>query len=126
MPAAKPVPNSQPASASARALRRQDDDQRFCQRFAALAAMQARSASIEGLPPEFLARSVAPPPVLLQRHGAALAARTYNALSRYEPRPQEPPFTFRRLLDLRGFGLFSLLDLLEAMGQAPGPPTSPP
>jgi len=38
-------------------------------------------------------------------------------MRRYEPgRPQEP-WTFGRLLDIRGFGAFSLLDLLEVMAE---------
>ena len=110
-------PTSDDPTRLVRATRRRDDASRFIDRFAALTGIRLQSASIEGLPREFLARSVLPPPVLLERYAYELEPRTHNALRRYEPgRPQEP-WTFGRLLDIRGFGAFSLLDLLEIMAE---------
>jgi hypothetical protein len=97
-------------------VRRRDDAQRFIQRFGELTGLQAQSASIEGLPRQFLARQVPAPKELLDRHGPDLEARTYNALCRYEPGRADQPWTFGRLLEIRGFGVFSLIDLLEVMG----------
>jgi hypothetical protein len=36
-------------------------------------------------------------------------------LCRYEPGRQSEPWTFGRLLEIRGFGVFSLLDLVEVL-----------
>jgi hypothetical protein len=112
-------PPEQPsAPAAVRATRRHDDTQRFIERFAAVTGLRAQSASIEGLPREFLARTVPAPKQLLDRHGSLLEARTYNALCRYEPGRQDLPWTYGRLLEIRGFGVFSLIDLLEVMARA--------
>jgi hypothetical protein len=112
---------------SARALRRRADIARFLERFAALTGMRAHSASIQGLPPEFLAREVMEPRLLLERFAQGLEPRTYNALCRYEPGREARPWTFARLLDVRGFGLFCLLDLLEVLPEPErrGPATPP-
>jgi hypothetical protein len=127
MPAATPFADSLDGSAVSRAVRRHDDNERFRRHFAALTGLETRAASIESLPTEFLSRTLPSPATLLQRYGSALAARTCNALARYEPGRDEVQFTFRRLLELRGFGLFSLIDLLEAMAKtAEPPPTTPP
>jgi hypothetical protein len=110
-----------PSEVSARAARRQDDAARFIERFAELTGLRVRSASIEGLPREFLARIVAPPTQLIHCFGYELAPRTHNALCRYEPGRQDEPWTFGRLLEIRGFGVFSLLDLLEVLAKHDGP-----
>jgi hypothetical protein len=98
---------------SARTLRNRQDASRFLDRFAALTGLAATSASAECLPREFLARPVPAPDVLTTRYGPRLSRRTYNALCRFEPAPPGEPWTFGRLLQIRGFGLFCLLDLLE-------------
>jgi hypothetical protein len=104
-----------PPDASPRALRRQQDATRFIARFAALTGMRAQSVSIEGLPREFLSRPVLAPKLLIERYGRELETRTLNALCRYEPGRQSEPWTFGRLLEIRGFGVFSLLDLVEVL-----------
>ena len=106
-----------PSEAPPRAARRREDATRFIERFAALTGLQALSASVETLPREFLARTVPPPNQLLDRFGYQLAPRTHNALCRYEPGRPEEPWTYGRLLEIRGFGMFSLLDLLEVMAK---------
>jgi len=110
---------AEPANASAesttRAARRQSDAERFCKRFAILTGMRAQSADIEGLPREFLARQVLAPDVLIQRYGRELEIRTCNALHRYEPGAKPAPWTYGRLLEIRGFGVFSLLDVMEVL-----------
>ncbi len=105
---------------TARATRRRDDTQRFIERFAAVTGLRAQSASIEGLPRDFLLRTVPTPKELLDRYGSLLEARTYNALCRYEPGRQDQPWTFARLLEIRGFGVLSLIDLLEVMAGRDG------
>jgi hypothetical protein len=116
---------------SPRTLRTRQDAQRFLERFAALTGLAVGSASAESLPREFLARESLPPDVLIRRYGHVLSQRTYNALCRFEPAPPAEPWTFGRLLRIRGFGLFCLLDLLEVLarqaagGEETAPPPSP-
>jgi hypothetical protein len=112
---------------SARAVRRREDITRFLERFEVLTGMRAHSASVQGLPPEFIAREVPEPKLLLERYAQKLEPRTYNALCRYEPGREARPWTFARLLDVRGFGLFCLLDLLEVLPEQErrGPATPP-
>ena len=102
---------------SARAVRRQDDTVRFIERFEALTGLRVHSTSFEGLPREFLARPVPSPDVLVREYGYELEPRTHNALCRYEPGRQPDRWTFGRLLGIRGFGVFSLLDLLEVLAK---------
>jgi hypothetical protein len=102
---------------SPRATRRHSDIVRFIERFEALTGIRVQSASAEGLPREFLARAAPPPDVLIERYGYELEPRTHNALRRYEPGREREPWTFGRLLEIRGFGAFSLLDLLEVMAE---------
>jgi len=109
------APAKEEATQSQRAARRHDDIVRFIGRFEALTGIRMHSASIEGLPREFLARKVLPPNVLIEQFGYELEPRTHNALCRYEPGRPGEPWTFGRLLEIRGFGAFSLLDLLEVM-----------
>jgi hypothetical protein len=102
---------------STRANRRREDTARFIERFAALTGYQVHSASAEALPREFLARTVQPPDELVRQCGFELEQRTQNALHRYEPGRPLDPWTFGRLLKIRGFGVFSLLDLLEVLAK---------
>lgn len=115
MPGKKAEPVSARAKPVARGVRRLAEAERFCKRFARLTGMRARSPDTEGLPREFLARQVFSPEMLLQRYGRELETRTCNALHRYEPGPTRAPWTYGRLLEIRGFGVFSLLDLLEVL-----------
>jgi hypothetical protein len=109
-----------PDPSDPRAIRRRDDTARFLERFAVLTGIASPAATIEALPREFLARTVPPPTALLERFGYELAPRTHNALCRYEPGRLDEPWTFGRLLQIRGFGVFSLLDLLEVMAKHDG------
>jgi hypothetical protein len=102
---------------SVRAIRRQDDTARFIERFEVLTGFRVHSTSLEGLPREFLARTVPAPDVLVGQYGYELEPRTHNALCRYEPGRQSDRWTFGRLLEIRGFGVFSLLDLLEVLAK---------
>jgi hypothetical protein len=102
---------------SERTLRRQDDTTRFIERFEALTGFRVHSTSREGLPREFLARTVPTPDVLVRQYGYELEPRTHNALCRYEPGRQADCWTYGRLLEIRGFGVFSLLDLLEVLAK---------
>ena len=103
--------------ASERTLRRQDDTARFIERFEALTGFRVHSTSREGLPREFLARTVLAPDVLVAEYGYELEPRTHNALCRYEPGRQADRWTYGRLMEIRGFGVFSLLDLLEVLAK---------
>jgi hypothetical protein len=103
---------------SPRTVRRRDDAARFIERFEALTGFRVNSTSVEGLPREFLARTVPAPDLLVRQYGYELEPRTHNALCRYEPgRRPEDRWTYGRLLEIRGFGVFSLLDLLEVMAK---------
>jgi hypothetical protein len=57
------------------------------------------------------------PDLLVEQYGYELEPRTHNALCRYEPGRQPDRWTFGRLLEIRGFGVFSLLDLLEILAK---------
>jgi hypothetical protein len=102
---------------SARAERRRDDAARFIERFEALTGYRVRSTSVEGLPREFLARTVPAPDALVEQYGFEFEPRTENALCRFEPGRPTDHWTFGRLLKIRGFGVFSLLDLLEVLAK---------
>jgi hypothetical protein len=115
MPGKQADPARVAAEPRARAARRQADDERFCKRFAILTGMHAKTAATESLPREFLARPVLAPDVLLARYGRELENRTRNALCRYEPGARPAPWTYGRLLEIRGFGVFSLLDVMEVL-----------
>ena len=64
-----------------------------------------------------MARTVEPPEGLVRQYGYELEPRTHNALCRYEPGRNGDRWTFGRLLEIRGFGVFSLLDLLEVLAK---------
>ncbi|HEX7505911.1 MAG TPA: hypothetical protein VF550_04010 [Polyangia bacterium] len=102
---------------SERTLRRQDDTARFIERFEVLTGFRVHSTSREGLPREFLARTLPAPDILVGQYGYELEPRTHNALCRYEPGRQADRWTYGRLLEIRGFGVFSLLDLLEVLAK---------
>lgn len=104
----------QPPRTSAR---RRDDTARFIERFEALTGYHVNSTSAEGLPREFLGRAVQTPDILVEQYGYELEPRTHNALCRFEPGRHTDHWTFGRLLEIRGFGVFSLLDLLEVLAK---------
>lgn len=112
-------------SADPRTARRRDDTARFIDRFQVLTGFHVNSTSVEGLPREFLARTVASPDVLVRMFGYELEPRTYNALCRFEPGRAGERWTYGRLLQIRGFGVFSLLDLLEILAKHKDAETTP-
>lgn len=114
MPEANDTISKDPSRSSDR---RRDDTARFIERFEALTGYRVNSTSAEGLPREFLARTVPTPDLLVHQYGYELEPRTHNALCRYEPGRFADHWTFGRLLEIRGFGVFSLLDLLEVLAK---------
>ena len=106
-----------PDGPSERNARRHSDSARFIERFAALTGFAVCSTSVEGLPRAFLSQTVDPPDCLVRRLGDELEPRTRNALCRFEPGRPDERWTYRRLLEIRGFGVFSLLDLLEVQAR---------
>jgi hypothetical protein len=108
---------SSPSEQASRTARRRDDAARFIERFAALTGYHVNSTSSDGLPRHFLSRTVESPDALVQQYGYELEPRTHNALCRYEPGRKDDRWTFGRLLEIRGFGVFSLLDLLEVLAR---------
>ena len=117
MPGQNQTVSHEAPSSSERTLRRQDDTARFIERFEALTGFRVHSTSREGLPREFLARTVPAPDILVGQYGYELEPRTHNALCRYEPGRPADRWTYGRLLEIRGFGVFSLLDLLEILAK---------
>jgi hypothetical protein len=109
---------SDPAPSQPRASRRRDDVSRFVSRFKALTGFEVHSTSVEGLPREFLAKIAPSPDYLVRRFNYQLEPRTQNALQRHDPgRWPNAPWTYGRLLEIRGFGVFSLLDVLEILAK---------
>jgi hypothetical protein len=113
------------AAPPARTTRRRISTARFIERFEALTGFHVGSDSTQALPKEFLARPVPSPEILLREHGQEFELRTRNALCRFEPGRPHEGWTFARLLDIRGFGVFSLLDLLEVLSKRPPPKWAP-
>jgi hypothetical protein len=111
---------AKPAMAS-RMARRRIDTARFTQRFAALTGFRVNSDSTQALPREFLVRPVQSPEILIREYGHELELRTRNALCRFEPGRPNERWTFGRLLEIRGFGVFSLLDLLDVLSKHADP-----
>jgi hypothetical protein len=101
---------------------RRDKDVRIVQRFEALTGIRLRSPTVAALPREFLGRQIAPPDEMARRHRFHLQPRTYNALRQHAPATEGGYWTYGRLLEIRGFGLFSLLDLLEVLARGEGEP----
>jgi hypothetical protein len=117
MPGVEQSPVKTDTAASAQTVRRHDDNVRFVERFEVLTGLRVHSTNLDGLPREFLAREVPAPDVLIEHYGYELERRTRNALNRYEPGRLRDRWTFGRLLELSGFGAFSLLDLLEVLAK---------
>jgi hypothetical protein len=92
------------------------DTTRFAEAFFALTGFRPVSAYREVLPPGFLAHSIPSPGELLARFGDRLHTRTSNSLRQQDPStaPRED-WTFGSLLELRGFGMFCLLDVMQAL-----------
>jgi hypothetical protein len=102
---------------SRRTARRRHDAAHFIERFAALTGLRVNSANAEALPREFLARTAPAPDVLVEQYGYELEPRTRNALCHYEPGRSLDRWTYGRLLEIRGLGIFSFLDLLEVLAK---------
>jgi len=115
MPGAIHASSARPVSAHT--LRNRQDARRFLERFHALTGFGAPAARAECLPRVFLERPILSPEALLARHGQGLSQRTRNALCRSPAAPESQDWTYERLLGLRGFGLFCLLDVLEAIAR---------
>ena len=96
--------------------RRTRDTARFAEEFFALTGFRPVAAYREFLPPAVLARSIPAPAELVARFGGRLHTRTSNALRQQDPGlPQRQDWTYGSLLDLRGFGMFCLLDVMQAL-----------
>jgi len=110
--------DADPTPVPPRATRRRDDVSRFVSRFKELTGFEIHSTSVEGLPREFLAKIAPSPDYLVRRFNYQLEPRTQNALQRHDPgRWPSAPWTFGRLLEIRGFGVFSLIDVLEILAK---------
>jgi len=104
------------AGAVSRRQRREQDAARFVEEFCALTGFRPVAAYREALPREFLAQSIPSPDELLARFGDRFQLRTSNALQHHVASSVDRMgWTYGRLLDLRGFGLFSLLDVMRAL-----------
>jgi hypothetical protein len=109
------------ARAISRREQRARDTARFAEAFFALTGFRPVAAYREFLPPDFLARSIPSPGELVTRFGDRLHTRTSNALRQQDPgSPQREDWTFGSLLDLRGFGMFCLLDVMQALHDSDG------
>lgn len=106
------------------------DTARFAEAFFALMGFRPVAAYREFLPPDFLARSIPSPRELVARFGDRLHTRTSNALRQQDPgSAHREDWTHGSLLELRGFGMFCLLDVMQALhgsGLAPDPAQFPP
>lgn len=119
--------HARPRSRTARRSARRDRAQRLADRLASLTGLRVRSAKADSLPRELLESCVPAPEVLLRELRDELEPRTHNALCQHEPGHPDEVWTVRRLLDIRGFGLHSLLDLLDVLAShGPGRPRQPP
>jgi hypothetical protein len=116
---------------SKRREKRERDTARFADTFFALTGFRPVAAYKELLPPDFLARSVPSPSELVSRFGDRLHTRTSNALRQQDPGlSQRQDWTYDSLLELRGFGMFCLLDVMQALHesnstQTPAPLAAP-
>ena len=95
--------------------KRAKDNSRFAEAFFALTGIRPGAADAGFLPPEFLAQSIPSPAELVARFGRRLHTRTSNALLQYDPIPADQRWSYGRLLELRGFGVFCLLDVMQAL-----------
>ena len=102
--------------ANRRRAKRARDTARFAEEFFALTGFRPVAAYREYLPYYFLARSVPSPGELVARFSGRLHTRTGNALRQQDPGPAHcEGWTYGKLLDLRGFGVFCLLDVMRAL-----------
>ena len=105
-----------PNKASNRREQRERDNARFADAFFALTGFRPVGPYREFLPPDFLALSIPSPSELVARFGDRLHTRTSNALRQQDPDPaHREDWTYGSLLDLRGFGMFCLLDVMQAL-----------
>jgi len=96
--------------------KRARDTARFADAFFALTGFRPVAAYREFLPPELLAQSIPSPAELASRFGERLHTRTANALRQQDPGPaHREGWTYGRLLELRGFGVFCLLDVMQVL-----------
>jgi hypothetical protein len=101
---------------TSRSERRQRDNARFADAFFALSGFRPVSACREALPRDFLCRSIPAPAVLVAHIGHRLQPRTRNALERQVSNAKAGgDWTYERLIGLRGFGMFCLIDLMRAL-----------
>jgi hypothetical protein len=101
---------------SKRREQRAKDNARFAEEFFALTGFRPMAAYREFLPPDLLARAIPSPGELVARFGCRLHTRTSNALRQEDPSPADcKNWTFGSLLELRGFGMFCLLDVMQAL-----------
>ena len=111
--------------ASQRREQRARDTARFAEAFFAITGFRPAAAYREFLPPDFLARSIPSPRELVARFGDRLHRRTSNALRQQDPGPaHRESWTYDSLLELRGFGMFCLLDVMQALHES-GLPLDP-
>lgn len=112
---------------SQRREQREKDSARFAEAFLALTGFRPIAPYREFLPPDFLARTIPSPSELVERFGDRLNTRTSNALRQYDPSPAHgESWTYGRLLDLRGFGMFCLLEVMQALHESGSAPCSAP
>jgi len=106
---------------------RAQDTARFADAFFALTGFRPVSAYREFLPPDFLARSIPSPSELVERFGNRLGTRTSNALRQHAPSPTDRQgWTYARLIELRGFGMFCLIDVMQALHESQSAPAPDP
>ena len=92
---------------------------RFAEAFFALTGFRPVAAYREFLPRDFLARWIPSPGELVARFGDRLHRRTSNALRQQDPgSPHREVWTYGSLLELRGFGVFCLLDVMQALHES--------
>jgi hypothetical protein len=102
--------------ANKRREQRERDNARFAEAFFSLTGFRPVAPYREFLPPDLLARSIPSPDELVVRFGDRLHTRTSNALRQQDPNPADRKnWTYGSLLDLRGFGMFCLLDVMQAL-----------
>ena len=104
------------AKATTRREKRARDTARFAEAFFALTGFRPAAAYREFLPPGLLARSIPSPGEIVAQFGDRLHTRTSNALRQQDPGPAHlGAWTYGSLLDLRGFGVFCLLDVMRVL-----------
>lgn len=102
-----------------RADRRHQDRARFIEAFESLTGFRPTSACPDALPGQFLDRAAPTPAEILSSVGHHLEPRTVNALRRQVAGMVDMgPWTYRRLLYVRGFGLFCLIDVMKALAES--------